>query len=123
MPAHVLEILMKNLEVDREDVYQIKGPLALSRLRILSAVDRPELKDPPFVAAIPAALEAQDEGEDIFAAIRRQDILLQHPFDSFQPVVSFLQKAATRPSRARHQDHALPRRPECPGSGSPARSG
>jgi polyphosphate kinase len=98
MPASVLKILLENLEVNPEDVYQLKGPLALSRLRCLSAVDRPELKDPPFVAAIPAALEAEDDGEDIFAAIRRQDILLQHPFDSFQPVVSFLQKAAKDPA-------------------------
>ena len=98
MPAPVLKILVENLEVKSEDVYQLKGPLALSRLRCLSAVDRPELKDPPFVAAIPAALEAEDDGEDIFAAIRRQDILLQHPFDSFQPVVSFLQKAAKDPA-------------------------
>jgi polyphosphate kinase len=98
MPAPVLQILVENLEVKSEDVYQITGPLALSRLRCLSAVDRPELKDPPFVPAIPAALQAEDDGEDIFAAIRRQDILLQHPFDSFQPVVSFLQKAAKDPA-------------------------
>jgi polyphosphate kinase len=98
MPAPVLKILLENLEVKSEDVYQLTGPLALSRLRCLSAVDRPELKDPPFVAAIPAALETEDDGEDIFAAIRRQDILLQHPFDSFQPVVSFLQKAAKDPA-------------------------
>jgi polyphosphate kinase len=98
MPTPVLKILMENLEVKSEDVYQLTGPLALSRLRCLSAVDRPELKDPPFVPAIPAALEAEDDGDDIFAAIRRQDILLQHPFDSFQPVVSFLQKAARDPA-------------------------
>jgi polyphosphate kinase len=98
MPAPVLKILVENLEVKSEDVYQITGPLALSRLRCLSAVDRPELKDPPFVAAIPAALETEDDGDDIFAAIRRQDILLQHPFDSFQPVISFLQQAAKDPA-------------------------
>ena len=98
MPPSVLKILIENLEVDRYDVYQLKGPLALSRLRHLAAVDRPELKDPPFVAAIPAPLQPQEETEDIFAAIRRQDILLQHPFDSFQPVLSFLQQAAKDPA-------------------------
>ncbi|MGA9963997.1 MAG: polyphosphate kinase 1 [Terriglobales bacterium] len=98
MPPSVLKILMENLEIDRDEVYQLKGPLALSRLRHLAAVDRPELKDPPFVAAIPAALQPQEETEDIFAAIRRQDILLQHPFDSFQPVLSFLQQAAKDPA-------------------------
>jgi len=98
MPASMLEILLENLEVNRDEVYQLNGPLALSRLRHLWAVDRPELKDPPFVAAIPAALDPEEDGEDIFAAIRRQDILLHHPFDSFQPVVSFLQQAARDPA-------------------------
>jgi polyphosphate kinase len=98
MPAPVLDILIENLEVDRDDVYQIKGPLALSRLRHLGAIDRPELKYPPFVPGIPRALEPDDDAEDVFAAIRRQDILLEHPFDSFQPVVSFLQQAARDPA-------------------------
>ena len=97
MPPVVLKILMENLEVDRDDVYQITGPLALARLRFLAA-DRPELKDPPFVPAIPAALESEEERDDIFAAIRRQDILFHHPFDSFQPVVSLLQQAAKDPA-------------------------
>jgi polyphosphate kinase len=97
MPPAVLKILMENLEVDGDDVYQITGPLALARLRFL-AVDRPELKDPPFVPAIPAALESEEESDNIFAAIRRQDILLHHPFDSFQPVVSFLRQAAKDPA-------------------------
>ncbi len=98
MPAAVLKILMENLEVNGDDVYQITGPLALTRLRFLAAADRPELKDPPFVAAIPTALESEEERDDIFAAIRRQDILLHHPFDSFQPVVSLLRQAAKDPA-------------------------
>ncbi|MGH9642120.1 MAG: polyphosphate kinase 1, partial [Terriglobales bacterium] len=56
------------------------------------------LKDKPFVPSIVPALQPQEEGEDIFSAIRRQDILLHHPFDSFQPVVAFLQKAARDPA-------------------------
>ena len=98
MPPAVLKILMENLEVNGDDVYQITGPLALTRLRFLAAADRPELKDPPFVAAIPTALESEEERDDIFAAIRRQDILLHHPFDSFQPVVSLLRQAAKDPA-------------------------
>ncbi|MGA8493752.1 MAG: polyphosphate kinase 1, partial [Terriglobales bacterium] len=98
MPPSVLKILMENLEVNRDDVYQITGPLALARLRHLAAVDRPELKDPPFVSAIPMALGSEEETDDVFAAIRRQDILLHHPFDSFQPVVSFLKQAAKDPT-------------------------
>jgi polyphosphate kinase len=97
MPPSMLKILIENLEVDPDDVYQLKGPLALSRLRYLSA-DRPELKYPPFVPATPSALQPEEGTEDIFAAIRRQDILLHHPFDSFQPVVSFLKQAAADPA-------------------------
>src|SRR5208282_703364 len=66
MPAAVLKIPMENLEVNGDDVYQITGPLALTRLRFLAAADRPELKDPPFVAAIPTALESEEERDDIF---------------------------------------------------------
>jgi polyphosphate kinase len=98
MPAEILEILLKNLELERSDIYKMKGPLALSRLKHLLSIDRPDLKDKSFVPAIPPALQPQEEGEDIFSAIRRQDVLLQHPYDSFQPVVAFLQQAARDPN-------------------------
>ncbi len=98
MPAQVLDILTENLELDREDIYKISGgPLSLVRVRNLTKIDRPDLKYPPFVPATPAAL-MKDEDDDIFAAIRRGDFLLQHPFDSFQPVVGLLQKAARDPN-------------------------
>ena len=98
MPAEVLDILLKNLELERDDVYKMKGPLALVRLKHLLSIDRPDLKDKAFVPSLAPALQPQDEGEDIFTAIRRQDILLHHPFDSFQPVVAFLQQAARDPA-------------------------
>jgi len=98
MPAEVLDILLKNLELERGDVYKMKGPLALSRLKHLHSIDRPDLKDKVFVPTLAPALQPQDEGEDIFAAIRRQDVLLHHPFDSFQPIVAFLQQAARDPA-------------------------
>ena len=52
MPPAVLEILQKNLEVDPDDVYQVGRPIALSRLKHLSAIDRPELRDKPFLPAV-----------------------------------------------------------------------
>jgi polyphosphate kinase len=98
MPAAVLDILIENLKVSRDDIYQLSGAVDLSRLRHLWALDRPELKDPPFVPATPAALEPSEDRDDIFSAIRAGDILVHHPFDSFQPVVSFLQQAARDPA-------------------------
>jgi polyphosphate kinase len=98
MPKGVLEILLQNLEVDPEDVYKVGQPLGLSRLKHLYAVDRPELKDKPFMPVVPAGLQPEEESEDIFAAIRRRDVLLCLPFASFQPVVTFLQQAAHDPA-------------------------
>jgi polyphosphate kinase len=97
MPASVLEILVTNLELDRDDIYKISGPLSLVRVRGLAKFDRPDLKYPPFVQALPAAL-LKDDDDDIFASIRRGDILFHHPFDSFQPIVGMLQKAAHDPN-------------------------
>src|SRR5581483_9092099 len=94
MPADLLEILANNLEVEDNEVYRISGPISLKRLMTVYNLDRQDLKDPAFVAAVPAALSQVPAEEDIFAAIARQDILLHHPFDSFQPVVDFLKKAA-----------------------------
>jgi polyphosphate kinase len=97
MPVPILEILMKNLEVETADVYRVPQPLSLKRPDALYALSRPDLKDPPFVPAAPAALAGSQE-EDIFALVRQGDILLHHPFDSFQPVVEFLKVAARDPS-------------------------
>ena len=97
MPEGMLDILMSNLEVQPSDLYRVHGPLALSRFMDLFGIDRPDLKDAPFVPSYPPALQNTDD-EDIFASIRRQDVLLHHPFESFQPVVDFLRKAALDPN-------------------------
>src|SRR5579862_4526861 len=98
MPAPILEILTKNMELEREDIYKLTGgPLSLVRVRGLTKLERPDLKFPPFVPALPPSLAKDSEEEDIFGIIRRGDILLQHPFESFQPVVGLIQKAARDP--------------------------
>ncbi|MGA3201856.1 MAG: polyphosphate kinase 1 [Bryobacteraceae bacterium] len=96
IPDHLLETLVANLELDPRDVYHVDGPLDLSRLRQLLAVDRPDLKDAPFQPYTPPELHPKAE-DDIFAVLRRDDLLLHHPFDSFQPVVEFLRRAAVDP--------------------------
>src|SRR5262245_60081777 len=96
MPQHILQILMTNLEVDQNEVYRSSGLLGLSRLSAVAQIDRSDLKYPPFLPSVPADLKAFDE-EDIFAIIRHRDVLLHHPFESFQPVIDFLRKAAHDP--------------------------
>jgi polyphosphate kinase len=96
IPEHILETLVANLELDPRDVYPVDGPLDLGRLRQLLALDRPDLKDAPFLPYTPPELNPKGE-DDIFATLRRQDVLLHHPFDSFQPVIEFLRRAAVDP--------------------------
>jgi polyphosphate kinase len=95
-PVDIRDILRENLEVERRDIYTVDGPLGLSDLMGLTQIDRYDLKDFPFVPATPAILN-HDHDHDLFAAIRRDDILLHHPYDSFAPVVTFLQTAARDP--------------------------
>lgn len=97
MPPSMLRILMENLEVRRPEVYRFRAPVALTQLKHIAALDIPELKYPPIMPTVPAVLEAEGAEEDIFAAIRGRDILLHHPFDSFQPITDFLNQAAKDP--------------------------
>ncbi len=62
------------------------------------SLERPELKDAPFVPAVPPGLSSLNDEEDVFSRIRKQDVLIHHPFDSFQPVIEFLRKAARDPA-------------------------
>ncbi|MEZ5365505.1 MAG: polyphosphate kinase 1 [Bryobacterales bacterium] len=97
MPEPILRILKRNLEIGEQDVYRLNGPLALNRLMSLYKIDRPDLKEAPIVPRIPAALNAFGKEENIFTAIDQQDVLLHHPYDSFEPVVDFLRQAARDP--------------------------
>ena len=100
MPRHILDILIDNLKINEEDIYAVRGPLVLRSLMHLYRLDRPDLKYRPFIASIPDALRPEGESlnEDIFSAIRRGDILLHHPYDSFNPVIAFLTAAARDPN-------------------------
>jgi len=96
MSEKILEILASNLPIDKQDVYRISGSIGLGRLMELYTLDRPDLKYKPFTPLIPPGLGADAE-EDVFSAIRREDFLLHHPYESFQPVVEFLEEAARDP--------------------------
>jgi polyphosphate kinase len=97
IPQEMLDILMSNLQISPQDVYAIEGPLALSRLMSLYSVGRHDLKAPSFLPAIAPALDTRFEESELFSSIRREPILLHHPFDSFKPVVDFLRIAAVDP--------------------------
>jgi len=94
MPDSVLDLLRTNLEIGETEVYRIDGPLSLSRFRAISSLDRPDLKFPHFTPASPKGVKKK---EDLFTAIRRSDILVHHPFDSFQTVVDLINSAAKDP--------------------------
>jgi polyphosphate kinase len=92
----ILDILVENLEIAPDEVSRVPGPLDLSRLRQLPSLDRPELRDEPFEPWVPPDLSAHAE-EDMFTVIRARDRALHHPYESFQPVIDLLQKAAHDP--------------------------
>ncbi len=97
MPPRIRELLLANLKLTVEDLYEVRGPLGLADLMALTRIDRPELKDPPFYPSAPAVLRHARSSADLFAAIRQQDILLHHPYDSFQPLVELIEAAAEDP--------------------------
>ncbi|MGW8251783.1 MAG: polyphosphate kinase 1, partial [Anaerolineales bacterium] len=97
MPEHVRKILIDNLEMDRNDIYTLDGYLGLSNLMQLHNIDRYELKDPLYMPPTPNNLRVETTDGSVFNAIRREDILLHHPYESFTPVVDFLRAAARDP--------------------------
>ena len=94
IPDHVRNILMSNLQVGAFDVYTTSGPLGLSGLWELHSLERPDLKDVPFQPTYPAAIRPND---NIFQAVQRHDVLFHHPYESFIPVIKFLEAAAEDP--------------------------
>ena len=94
MPAQVRELLLDNLELSKDDVIVVDGPLGLGDLMELHRLERPDLKDTPLAPRIAPELSA---GRDPFAAIMLGDLLLHHPYDSFSSVAEFIQAAARDP--------------------------
>jgi len=92
----IADFLLAQFSLGQEDLYRVDGPVNLVRLmNVPDGVARPDLKYPVFRPGLPARLEGQT---DMFAAIREGDILLYHPFQSFQPVIAFLEQAARDPA-------------------------
>lgn len=97
---YVLSLLVRELGVRPEDVYHLPAPLDLTGLNVIHDLDRPSLKYPPYVAVTAAGLAEVESSKptDFFEAIRQQDILLHHPYDSFSTSVQqFIAQAAADP--------------------------
>ena len=93
-----LSLLTSNLNVDKNDVYMFDGALGLSALMELSKIDRFDIKRKQFIPYTPPKLRFDPSfSEDFFSIIRKEDIILHHPYDSFDPVVKFINLAAEDP--------------------------
>ncbi len=98
IPHHVLELLMSELEVGDEDVYMLPAPLDLSGLWGLHAIDRPDLKDEPYVPVTHPDLSLAEEDVSVFEVIADRDVLVHHPYESFTTSVErFIEEAAADP--------------------------
>jgi polyphosphate kinase len=96
MSEHMQELLLRELEVASNDVVVINGLLDLSCLWQLHAVDRKDLKDPPFVPATHPAFAEHETPKSVFATLREGDVLVHHPYDSFSTSVQrFIEQAAS----------------------------
>lgn len=99
MPEALRLMLVSNLKVDPNDVYIIDNPLVLRSVMQIARIDRYKLKDRPFTPATPPELRFNEDSPNdaIFSAIGEKNILLHHPYDSFNPVIEFLRTAARDP--------------------------
>jgi polyphosphate kinase len=100
MPLEALSLLMRELSIESFDVYRVDGPLGLKDLWSLYSLDRPDLKDDPWVPVVPPVLSTGRAGSpsSIFEAIDRGDVLVHHPYDSFSSSAeAFVDQAARDP--------------------------
>jgi polyphosphate kinase len=94
-PPDLVAFLLSQFGLDEQDLYRVDGPVNLARLMMIpDLVDLPALKFKPFVPGLPRALE---KSTDLFATIRKGDVLLHHPYQSFNPVIDLLEQAAQDP--------------------------
>lgn len=101
MDDHVMDLLVRELGVSGQEVYRLPAPLDLRGLNIIADLERSDLHYPAFVSRTNSDLAPTESAKarDIFASIRKQDVLLQHPYDSFSTSVqAFIEQAAADPN-------------------------
>ena len=94
MPQYMIEYLTKSLKIESDDVYVMGGILGIGDLTYLYGQDKPELRDPPISMTVPAPLSKK---KHFFENIRKQDILLHHPYTDYTTITEFVQTAARDP--------------------------
>jgi polyphosphate kinase len=95
-PDNLARFLLAQFELDESDLYRCDGPVNIARMQsLIDQVDDDDLKYPPFVPGLPGALQDDD---DLLARLKDGDVLLHHPYQSFEPVVEFIRRAAEDPS-------------------------
>ncbi|MDN3442960.1 RNA degradosome polyphosphate kinase [Microbacterium sp. APC 3901] len=100
MDEVTMDLLVRELEITDQEIYRLPGPLDLRGLFDLSRIDRPDLRYPPHLPTTAVAFQptGSNTRADIFKAIRKSDVLVHHPYESFTTsVVSFLEQAARDP--------------------------
>jgi polyphosphate kinase len=100
MPGHILKILVDNLKVDPQFIYTFEDPIILRHLLQIAKIDRPDLKYERFSPVMPKdiTIDRDTTPEQFFNQISGKEILLHHPYESFDPVILFLHYAAIDPS-------------------------
>jgi polyphosphate kinase len=94
-PDSIIQFLLSQFGLTEDRLYKVDGPVNLSRVReVYDLIDRPDLKFPVFIPGCPTQLGG---GKDYFEAIKKQDILLHHPYESFNPVIDLIRQAADDP--------------------------
>ncbi|QYZ71127.1 RNA degradosome polyphosphate kinase [Neotabrizicola shimadae] len=95
-PPELKELIMEELAVTEQEVVEVRGLLGVADLKELVLSSRPDLLWPPFTPRVPERV--QDHDGDLFAAIKQKDILLHHPYETFDLVIRFLEQAARDPN-------------------------
>ncbi len=94
-PPDLQEFLLSHFQLDEHDMYLVDGPVNLNRLATVCSIDDlPDLLYPPFIQGVPKEL---GDGQNVFTTLKKKNVLLFHPYQSFSPVIEFIRQASIDP--------------------------